>query len=134
MIRVYQRHRGESIRACIASLFELPIDSVPDFQKDFDWIESFRLWLSSNYGYGLAECVRLRSPEHYAIGIGTPVDSFRAAGVLVRNGFIAHDPSAVGTLKKSMIDTLLVIVTNPKENENAGNNCDKDDGPQAGTT
>jgi hypothetical protein len=38
---------GDCLRACVASVFELPIEDVPHFVAEDDWYNHFRRWIES---------------------------------------------------------------------------------------
>ena len=41
---------GNCFQACVASIFELPLDMVPHFCQEEDWYLLFTNWLEENYG------------------------------------------------------------------------------------
>lgn len=91
--------RGNCMNACLASLFEVSLDSIPDFyDDDIDdhdaWWKNLRAWLATR-GYGLM-CVSLAKENLTAYAGYLIVSGMSSRGVqhatLWRDGHLAHDP------------------------------------------
>ena len=91
---------GNCMQACVASLFELPLNEIPNFMKDG----------GDRYDYHLQKWCKKKNllcldvsieDEHllkyfkdiYLIGVGiSPRDSNNNHAVIIKNGKIIHDP------------------------------------------
>jgi len=109
-------HRGDCIRACLASLLEIEPEAMPNFVDNhgpMGWWDEIRRWLRDDLArLGLHGPLDLGAVEHlddviqwgadqYAYAIATvqsPRGSFGHCVVVDRHGDIAHDPSPTGKL------------------------------------
>ena len=89
---------GNCFAACLASLLEVPIDTIPDFMGDSDWMARANVWLAP---HGLA-ILSFAPPEtpgmpwpgpggcyHLMGGYGPSGD---AHAVVALDGKMVHDP------------------------------------------
>lgn len=103
---------GNCFQACVASIFELPIEEVPHFVKIWDsrWWLLFSEWLD-DYGIEPVEITgdRYIPPGHY-IASG-PTNRGTLHCCIYHEGMLAHDPhpSKAGLLKVTMVIHLLVV-------------------------
>jgi hypothetical protein len=85
----YGPSHGNCISACVASILEVPIETVPFF-VDENWRERFVGWLAAR---GLAATELENPPPGFSIAFGP---STRLAGrghaCVARDGVIVHDP------------------------------------------
>lgn len=90
---------GDCLRACVASILELPIEQVPNFQQEdgnihwYDrwqgWLAQFNLgWLSWQYD----QAVPWFPPGYAIVGADSPRGPFKHA-IVVYDGKIVWDPS-----------------------------------------
>lgn len=91
---------GNCFPACLASLFECPLDDVPNFydiagDDDAAWWGLVRGWLKKR-GFGVM-FLELRSPEHLALFDGYIIVSGKSCrdldhATIWKNGVMVHDP------------------------------------------
>lgn len=106
MIPVYQtvveRHKGDCLRACVASMFELKIEQVPHFVLYKNWghiMFHFYQGLGYNYQGTIFSETELPKRKHLingAILAGVPSKTFKGAvhAVLINSrGKVIHDPN-----------------------------------------
>lgn len=90
---VIQEGRSDCFRACVASILELPLATVPD-ADGADWLDGYNTWLAAR---GLALVVVPPSggviPQGYAIGVANAGSPDRDHAVVLHDGKIVHDPS-----------------------------------------
>lgn len=91
-----QTRNCNCLQACIASLLELNLQDVPDFNEYSDdiWWEELMIWLNSK-GYSL-EYIYESPPENGGYYITSLTFSFhkrnQGHAVIFRNGKVVHDP------------------------------------------
>jgi len=112
--------KGNCFQAAVASVLEMNLDEVPNIQdygqdKNGDWLDKFRRWLS---GYGLG-IICLEVPEnsnnmsqgYHLIEVESTILEGEHHVVVGLNGNIVHDPNdrakAVGKQIYHYIFTLL---------------------------
>ncbi|MFA5300686.1 MAG: hypothetical protein WC389_21060 [Lutibacter sp.] len=88
---------GNCLCACIASLLEIPIESVPNPKHD-DWVEEINQWLIENHNIYILSVVLHKDsylPSAFknsiTIGCGRSINNIMHA-VLVYENRIIHDP------------------------------------------
>lgn len=105
---------GNCFAACLASLFEIPLDSMPDFCErgvDEEWWASVREWLAQR-GYGImtVTCVDIGWLEQYDgwMIVSGKSDRDLNHATLWRRGTMRHDPhpSGTGLAKPEFVDLL----------------------------
>lgn len=94
---------GNCLRAAIASVLEIDIDSIPKFEDmgdNPDWFVEFRKW-SRESGYGIVNVYpQSLPPSGYSLAVGlSPRHSYIYTHhcVVTLNGEIVHDPHPDGT-------------------------------------
>ena len=117
MIRVKQTklhsetQKGNCLAAALASLFELPLNKIPEFEEMGDsWSCNFITWLYT-MGYEHTCIYDGLAPKGYALASGI---SDRGVNhmVIVKDGVFVHDPHPSNTFIKS-IDAYWVIRPRP---------------------
>lgn len=95
--KIYDRDRGDCFRACVASVFEMEIDDVPNFTDQEDWWREVQEWLRhmglTAYNFPITNG---DASWHIGYGIGSvqsPSYEDRGHAVVVKNGKIIHCPS-----------------------------------------
>lgn len=110
MQSIFDFEKGDCMRACVASLFELPLEKVPNFWDDVElsatpekqswqWTESMRNW-SIQYGivpltfrYNKKSDLAKILKDVYVIASGeSPRNKNSDHAVIMLNGQIIHDP------------------------------------------
>lgn len=105
--KVYQQRDDDCMRACVATLFHLRHDDVPDLCQP-DWLGVLRLW-TRQFGYGVLslELNGAELPPGLLIVAGPSqrLDGFDHA-VIYLDGKLWHDPhpSGVGLRKVTSFD------------------------------
>ena len=94
---------GNCFAACVASILELPIESLPDHfvdeegNADDHWVD---LWVDFLRPYGLgiiyADAMFSRQPQGYAIAEMAVKDHPWNHAVVCLNGEVVHDPLGIG--------------------------------------
>ena len=91
---------GNCLQACIATMFDLPIEDVPDFGARSDWYDRFTDFMVQRFGV---------QPIDVSLGAwyGNPRGLYIASGpsprgdfdhsVILSGGKLAHDPYPGGT-------------------------------------
>lgn len=96
---------GNALQACVASIFELPLDATPNFLKTPDYLSALQEWLEPRGQTFLKLSLRgdrLEFPvrDCYCIAAGpSPRGAFRHAIVALaadRTLILAHDPYPAG--------------------------------------
>lgn len=107
---------GNCFSACLASLFELSIDEVPNFFEvagydDADWWGAVRAWLGIR-GYGVM-FLELKDPAHLKLFSGWIIVSGKSArgldhATIWRDGVMVHDPhpSQCGIIAPDGVDMI----------------------------
>ena len=124
MTPVFQTKFGEGgncFSACLASLFDLPIDAVPNFfetcgNEEAAWWDGVRNWLRPR-GLGVMS-LELKSTENlkffegYFIVCGKSSRGLNHATIW-KDGVMVHDPhpSGTGIAEPSMLDMLYPLLT-----------------------
>ncbi len=90
--------RGNCLQACVASIFDLPLDQVPHFVAQQNWWGSLEAWLGER---GLVPIWVPRGDvfpwnAHYLATGNSPRGPFKHV-VVERNGEMVHDPHPDGT-------------------------------------
>jgi hypothetical protein len=111
---------GDCLRACVASIFERPLDETPHFLRDAPdaWLDALDRWLADRFGLA-AVLVRLTDPpactlpRGYCIASG-PAPGYPKHSVVWHNGRLAHDPhpGRIGLTRAA--DLILFTVPDPK--------------------
>ena len=124
MIPVHQTTFGEGkgncFQAALASVFELPLEEVPNFCVDYgdDWYHETSVWLGEKYGLWLIRVgVGAPSPKGYHLISGlSPREGVRHS-VVGLNGTPVHDPhpSGDGLAEEQTYDLFVSRVEAPKE-------------------
>lgn len=89
---------GNCFRACIASILEVDIDSLPIFEDYFDlWPDVFVAWCNANR---IDFCFTANPPNGYSIITGTSIRGVLHCCIAF-DGVVVHDPhpSKVGLLE-----------------------------------
>ena len=92
---------GNSLQACLASIFERPLDTVPHFRIVDNWWDALQEWLQGEYGVWLLPVETDRPPlsfKHGPLGWHMIV-GMTAHGrhvVVGHNGYEVHDPHPDG--------------------------------------
>ncbi len=91
---------GNCFQACVASVFELPLEQVPDFAKlrqesRAPWMTHLAMWLKDRgLAYALLDAkVRAEPPSGYGILVGEVGNDRSIHSVVFLNGVKAWDPS-----------------------------------------
>lgn len=102
MIKVYQEHPDDCLRAAICSILELSLDEVPSF-KDHEKIDGPIQWVYDNLGYVMVLTTLpgdakyswwlFENKEIYHIRSMNVKHSPHSHAVVCLNGKIVHDPS-----------------------------------------
>lgn len=102
MIRVYQtifgndpRNPGNCFQACVASLFDLPLEDVPHFVAEKNWWRFLEQWLLQFGLYPVNIEYKGFMPQGYTILNGKSPRGY-AHSVIVKGGRIVHDPHPAG--------------------------------------
>jgi hypothetical protein len=115
---------GNCFQASLASILELPLDSVPDFCNEYpdDWLDHFAQWLHDKHGlfpitvYGCSETFEWYANNCLCEGMVPSIDHPGLEhSVVINKGVIVHDPhpskrSLKLTLKDVKEITLFVAV------------------------
>lgn len=105
MVPVFQAEDGDCLRACVASILELPLKSVPHFSRDYtvDWFEYLVDFLYAyDYEAYWTPKGKWDYTGNYSIGYGWLADKPGWEHVVVCwNGHIVHDPSPLKLKKVS---------------------------------
>lgn len=80
--------RGDCLTACIASIFELPIDEVPFFVQEDDWYRAYHDWVRTR-GLSTYQILDAPAPCSYCDATGLK-PSLHA--IVMRGREIAWDP------------------------------------------
>lgn len=83
---------GNCLRACIASILEIDIDSMPRFEDlDEEWIFRLRRWMMAYNGKTVVKKELNNPPSGYALASGYTSRGFLHC-VVALNGVVCHDP------------------------------------------
>ena len=103
IIHVPGRENGNCFAACVASLFEVHIDEVPNFcafEGPLAWYDAARAWCRS-WGYDLGTIGTLDTVTHWAdtppgdhaiASVPSPRGPWKHCVVVDRHGVVVHDP------------------------------------------
>lgn len=92
-----KRALGNCLQACVASIYELPMEAVPHFVQFDDWRAALNLWVKGKGGYLLMVWSdRLPNPapvqERPLLAFGESPRGDFSHSVVWSNGILAHDP------------------------------------------
>jgi hypothetical protein len=100
-----KEQRGNCIAACLASIFELPLDAVPDFAESLpkgEWLQELDLWLGTRGLYPILIDLSKSNTDYRPSGYhltstnsprlekDNPQDGHMVVGL---NGRIVHNPN-----------------------------------------
>ena len=119
MQKVFDPKKGDCFRACIASIFEFPIDKIPNFweqtQKPSEFWKLYDKWLeekfrvrtvSLEYSKGLTDDLR----RILCVAIGDSPRGVNRGHAVVWKGKIIHDPFPDGKGLKGNPECLILFV------------------------
>lgn len=107
---------GNCLCACLASLLEIPIESIPN-PKHNDWQDEMNRWLIENHGlYIMSAALNPDSNylpsafvNNYTIGVGESCNNLLHA-VICRDKRIVHDPLPNSGLTYDKINSFDLLV------------------------
>lgn len=92
---IFGRDNGNCFNACLASVLEIELSSIPYFMHDDNWIEKYNQWLIENFGVYVLD-VSTETPEttlkgyHLIVGYNEISDCYHSQ--VGFNGKVVHDP------------------------------------------
>lgn len=101
---------GNCFNACLATIFGLSLDDVPDFMKDSLWYERFTDWSVKKLGLQPID-IQINGcpiPRGYHIINGESKNGDYWHSVVGKDGEIFHDPHPDGALKNQKTYTLFM--------------------------
>lgn len=125
MISVYQTkfggEEGNCLAACLASIFELPIEAIPDFGEDALWFARFEAWMVENFGLqpvdlAISPLSDWRPKGYHLICGKSPRGDFEHA-IVGRNGEAVHDPHPEGGCELETVETYTVFLACLESNQ-----------------
>ena len=119
---VFQKGMSGCWEACIASILEIPLEEVPDFDPDQnggldsgtgEWFDRTSDWLQKNHGLYLvaAAAVPELMPRGYHIITGKSPRGNCDHAVVGRDGAPAHDPYPGGGCRLLTTDDYVLFVS-----------------------
>jgi hypothetical protein len=120
---VYQATNHDCTEACIASIFEIPLEMVPYLPDDDTWLPKFNKWLELRNLHGV--CIRfidqaeeqIENLKGYSLG-SIPSKNLRGKlhSVVCKDGYIVWDPQ-LGEQDGTKLpdDWIIFIMLDPKE-------------------
>lgn len=117
--RVMQRAHNDCMRACVATLFAVSLDDVPDLHEG-DWIKTLREW-SSERGFTFLSSTIGNDTFHEQCSRGTFIVAGKSPrgvthAVIYRDGKLWHDPHPEGGgIEKVEAVDLFVPFDSPKK-------------------
>jgi len=116
---VFQPPLGDCFRACVASVFELPLDAVPNFCGDHreQWFDACRRWLHAR-GFDAVLLVpeileQSPPPQGVCIVSGKSPRGDWLHSVVYVDGKPAHDPHPSRAFVAKIQDVLLFLAIDP---------------------
>ncbi len=84
---------GNCFAACVASMFNVPIEEQPDFTNmdEFEWFIEFEKWIEREFGLELLRFSENACPTRYYMVLGQSPRGLSHA-VIYKDGELAHDP------------------------------------------
>lgn len=120
---IFGDKKGNCFAACIATILEVPLESLPNFAVEFtgdDWAERMAEWLMEHLGVSVinvevkdeASCLRCLNGVEHVVGGKSPRGDFGHCVVAV-GGKVVHDPhpSRAGLLE--VWDYTLFVAPHP---------------------
>lgn len=107
----FEAGRGNCFQAVLASIFEIPIESIPYFQDEDDWFATCEKWMLECFGLQpvILNIVEDWNPIGYhEISGFSPRGNFKHS-VVGRDGGIVHDPHPSREGLKT-IDSIMVFL------------------------
>jgi len=104
---------GNCHAACLASIFELNIDDIPDFGKRSNWYDNFIKWCVEALDLYPIDIDINKSdiePRGYYIVNGKSLNGDFRHSVVAKDGEIIHDPHPEGALKNTQTYTMFLKI------------------------
>ena len=98
---IFGFEKGNCMQACIASIFEVSLDSIPNFMRDgeknysynlYEWCEEFGI-ICFNISTG-GDSVKIFKDMYVVVAGKSPRDESQQHAVIYYNGNMVHDPHA----------------------------------------
>ena len=110
---------GNCFAACVASIFEIPIEDAPDVMRLDNWYDAFADWLKPRGFYPL--CFPCSDPSNgwapaglYILSGKSPRGDFDHA-VVAKGSDIIHDPHPSRDGIKSRVDQIIFVQIDPSK-------------------
>ena len=110
----FGKGEGNCLAACLASIFEVPIESIPEFAED-PWYNQFEEYMISTFGLQPAEividqCDGWKPKGFHLISGNSPRGDYKHA-VVGKNGEPVHDPYEGGFCRLESMDTYTIFIS-----------------------
>lgn len=110
---------GNCFAACLASLLEVPLNSIPDFAvaSDAGWFPRFRAWLVPQGWYPI--CFKVddgwEPPGLYILSGASPrgTDPKHLHSVVAQGAGVLHDPHPSRDGLSSRLDAIVLVPVDP---------------------
>lgn len=105
--------KGNCLQACLASIFELPLEEVPEFDFEEGWYEQFVEWCLTEFGLQpidiSADSKYFKPMGWHMINGKSPRGDWNHA-VVAYGGEILHDPFPEGGGKLEDVQSYTVFI------------------------
>lgn len=116
---VYQtefgKFKGNCLAACLASIFEVPIDSIPSFGLTDSWYAKFENYMIKNFGLQPVDLKIVKSnnwkPRGYHLISGKSPRGNYNHSIVGLGGKPIHDPFPNGNCRLETQDTYTVFIS-----------------------
>lgn len=105
---------GNCLSAALASIFEVPLSTVPEFQEYGDeWWPKFCKWIETMGFYPLRINTDFIFPGYCLIMGESPRDTKINHQVIYKNGLLVHDPHPSGGGIVNIKEVMLLVPLDP---------------------
>jgi len=110
----FGRVDSNCLAACLASIFEVHIDSIPDFGMAPSWYDEFEAYMERTFGLQPVDMnvsvLEGWTPKGYYLVAGKSPRGNYDHSIVARDGKLVHDPFPSGNCELESVDTYTIFL------------------------